>query len=43
MFGISTHPRQVQYLHWIGKREKGEAPRYNAYQREYFGAKEQAS
>ncbi len=36
MFGISAHPRQVQYLHWIGKRERGEAPRYNSYQREYF-------
>src|SRR5690606_34930482 len=37
MFGISDHPRQVQYLHWIGKRRKGEPPAYNAYQREYFG------
>ncbi len=40
MFGISPHPRQVQYLHWIGKRKKGEAPNYNAYQREFFGTRE---
>lgn len=33
MYGVSGHPRQVQYLHWIGKRAKGEPARLNAYQR----------
>lgn len=36
-FGVSDHPRQVQYLHWIGKRERGKPAPMNAYQREYFG------
>lgn len=39
LFGISDHPRLVQYIHWIGKREPGEPPRWNRYQREYFGAR----
>lgn len=38
LFGVSPHPRHVQYLHWIGKRPRGEAPRWNAYQRAHFGA-----
>lgn len=42
MFGISGHPRQVQYLHWIGKREPGTPPAYNGYQREFFRARSAA-
>lgn len=37
LFGVSDHPRHVQYLHWIGKRERGQPPRWNAYQRAHFG------
>lgn len=43
MFGISHHPRLVQYLHWIGKRKTGEPPHYNAYQREFYSGQQSTS
>src|SRR5690606_30802954 len=43
IFGVSTHPRQVQYLHRIGKRRPGQPAPRNAHQRERFKSNDQSA